>query len=892
MRISAGVLCLVMLLLPCCSGTDDNVDQAMLLDGGDGGAMDSSNPLDQFLVPPDVQQEEDGRDAAWSDAAETVGPGLDVAMDVWFDLGSDQGTEPDAFACLPQDSDCDGLADDVDNCPDLANEDQADADADDLGDVCDPDDDGDGIDDGDDAFPLDPDEWADTDGDGIGDNADFETCDGLDNDGDGQVDEGLPVKAYFPDNDGDGYGASAGTSCASLLNDGVVEDGIYKIWPASIGGPSLKVWCDMTHDGGGWTRIFYHDVVDGFFLSDADAHASNVEDPESNRYSILNHLEAFRSADKRFEFRIDWPETAASGRNIWRQTSNPTVGPVAGYEPVAIDHLEQYWGGLEPSNSDMTYLDGSVNHGFWFYSVGSQVAFGDPAGIPSYNPAVPRVAVWVRPDDALAGGMPIFDCTVPDNGTSMPGDCDDSKDWVYPGAKEECNGMDDDCDGIVDEECPFGDVILSVAPKELQFYPRDLATDLCTVTLEGELDGVATDVLVVVAKDGVPVKEVVSQESPFVASLDVQAGLHLYDIEVFWDNGTGWWKPAHGFKDVVCGDVYLIDGQSNAVAVDYHNELLGDKELSPFVRSYGSAVNNNTVVNDSAFGMAVANTAYVHGAVGQWGLRLGLDIMNAQQMPILIINGAVGGTTVAQHQRNDANPTDLNTIYGRLLWRVQQAGVAEAVRGIFWHQGESDGNMAYDTYLALWTAMYDDWLEDYPHVEGIYPFQVRAGCGNPTWNRNVHRELPGLLAKVIGHMSTTGVDGHDNCHFFHAVYVEWGQRLARLVNRDLYGSDVPGNIEAPDPVKATWLDETHLEIDYGTTGGGLVLQDGTKAFFSLSDGAAIVAADVVGETVVLTTSAPSAATWVSLVDLPGDIPWLVNDLGIGGFAYYQFPIGP
>jgi hypothetical protein len=276
--------------------------------------------------------------------------------------------------------------------------------------------------------------------------------------------------------------------------------------------------------------------------------------------------------------------------------------------------------------------------------------------------------------------------------------------------------------------------------------------------------------------------------------------------------------------------------------------------------------------------------------VGQWGLRLGLDIMNAQQMPILIINGAVGGTTVAQHQRNDANPTDLNTIYGRLLWRVQQAGVAEAVRGIFWHQGESDGNMAYDTYLALWTAMYDDWLEDYPHVEGIYPFQVRAGCGNPTWNRNVHRELPGLLAKVIGHMSTTGVDGHDNCHFFHAVYVEWGQRLARLVNRDLYGSDVPGNIEAPDPVKATWLDETHLEIDYGTTGGGLVLQDGTKAFFSLSDGAAIVAADVVGETVVLTTSAPSAATWVSLVDLPGDIPWLVNDLGIGGFAYYQFPV--
>jgi hypothetical protein len=43
---------------------------------------------------------------------------------------------------------------------------------------------------------------------------------------------------------------------------------------------------------------------------------------------------------------------------------------------------------------------------------------------------------------------------------------------------------------------------------------------------------------------------------------------------------------------------------------------------------------------------------------------------------------------------------------------------------------------------------------------------------------------------------------------------------------------------------------------------------------------------------VLTTAAPSAATWVSFVDVAGDIPWLVNDLGVGAFAYYQFPITP
>ena len=110
-------------------------------------------------------------------------------------------------------------------------------------------------------------------------------------------------------------------------------------------------------------------------------------------------------------------------------------------------------------------------------------------------------------------------------------------------------------------------------------------------------------------------------------------------------------------------------------------------------------------------------------------------IRSTQEIPVLIINGAVGGTRVDQHQRDGNDPDNLNTIYGRLLWRVQQAELAEHVRGIFWHQGESDGDLAYAEYLARWTAMYEGWLLDYPNVEGIFVFQVRAGCGNPTWNR-------------------------------------------------------------------------------------------------------------------------------------------------------------
>jgi len=52
------------------------------------------------------------------------------------------------------DSDNDGVPNDADNCPNVANADQIDTDADGQGNACDPDDDGDGVPDAEDDFPL------------------------------------------------------------------------------------------------------------------------------------------------------------------------------------------------------------------------------------------------------------------------------------------------------------------------------------------------------------------------------------------------------------------------------------------------------------------------------------------------------------------------------------------------------------------------------------------------------------------------------------------------------------------------------------------------------------------------------------------------------------------
>ena len=82
-----------------------------------------------------------------------------------YTVTADCGDDPD--------SDGDGVPDADDNCPDVANADQADTDGDGAGDACDPDDDDDTVPDGDDNCPLVANaDQADTDGDGTGDACD------------------------------------------------------------------------------------------------------------------------------------------------------------------------------------------------------------------------------------------------------------------------------------------------------------------------------------------------------------------------------------------------------------------------------------------------------------------------------------------------------------------------------------------------------------------------------------------------------------------------------------------------------------------------------------------------------------------------------------------------
>lgn len=110
-------------------------------------------------------QKLDGNEAAnrqlLSDTISVSVPNGATVWLYWFDFdtpGANHGMGVDDFSITASGPDADGdtVADPADNCPSVANPDQANTDgAADGGDACDPDDDNDGIADADDPFPLD-----------------------------------------------------------------------------------------------------------------------------------------------------------------------------------------------------------------------------------------------------------------------------------------------------------------------------------------------------------------------------------------------------------------------------------------------------------------------------------------------------------------------------------------------------------------------------------------------------------------------------------------------------------------------------------------------------------------------------------------------------------------
>lgn len=410
-------------------------------------------------------------------------------------------------------------------------------------------------------------------------------------------------------------------------------------------------------------------------------------------------------------------------------------------------------------------------------------------------------------------------------------------------------------------------------PEDGQFYARDDKNE-GTLFYKGSLPDGGTVFLKVLA-DGKPyASETMKTDSnkSYDFEVKLKPGLIRYDVEFGTIDGA---KETllHKAADLVCGDVFLINGQSNAVATDWGP---GDfPETSAWIRSFGSMGGDP---KSARWGRAIRKTPGDRLAIGYWGYDLAKHLVETQGVPVCILNGAVGGTRIDQHQRNAANPADLTTIYGRLLWRVREARLTHGIRGVLWHQGENDqgadgpsGGFGWETYRQLFIELAASWKQDFPNLQHHHVFQIwPKACamgfeGSDNRLREVQRQLPSAFSN-LSVMSTLGIDPPGGCHYPAEGYAAIARLIAPLVGRDHYGKKPESSITAPDLAAARFGDARRESILLDFNQPVIWDADLANEFHLDGEKGWIESGSAAGNTVTLKLKSASPATTITYLD--------------------------
>lgn len=446
-------------------------------------------------------------------------------------------------------------------------------------------------------------------------------------------------------------------------------------------------------------------------------------------------------------------------------------------------------------------------------------------------------------------------------------------------------------------------VTVEVSPSDLQLYPRD-AEGMGTLVLEGswspEIPGETLRLEVVDGAGNLTRTEVeqdllgtVLAPQSFRMQVRVPAGLHDYEVFLI-RNRAGVEEVLDSWSGIAVGDVIFVHGQSNAVAADAWGQTLANgRDQSPWIRSYGTTSTLQAdVLADQSWHIADGELQGTSGCIGAWGLDLARQIVDKEGIPVAVLNGAVGGTVVAQHQRNEVNREDLTTIYGRLLYRARKAGVKHAVRAMFWYQGESDGTQAL-AWRDGFRSLVEDWEEDYPNIEHFWVVQVRRGCGAPSLAlRDIQRRLCHQRADFHG-ATANGLRGHDGCHFRYQGYEDLGRQLGPQVAHWLYGKPLAFDVTAPDALAASWTSPAQdaIFLDFRNVQNSFTIPDGSWETFVLDDGTKVVNAITLGFRLRLDLEGPSTATSLGFRGTQGGgQPWIRNIRGLALMSFEGIPI--
>ncbi len=443
-------------------------------------------------------------------------------------------------------------------------------------------------------------------------------------------------------------------------------------------------------------------------------------------------------------------------------------------------------------------------------------------------------------------------------------------------------------------------------PEDGQFYARDGKNE-GTVYHTGKLDAPADRVFVRLYADDKLIKTENAKPAAdltYGLAVKIKPGLIRYRTE-FGTTTGGHDKVLHAATNLVCGDAFIIQGQSNALATDTSEE--STRETSEWIRSYASPSQNPDENRGNLWVLPVWKARQGEKAeLGWWGMELAKRLVASQNVPVFIINGAVGGTRIDQHQRNEENPTDLTTIYGRMLWRVRQAKLTHGIRAVLWHQGENDqgaagptGGFGWETYQPLFIDLAAGWKRDFPNVRNYYLFQIWPNAcamggsgGSGDRLREKQRTLPQLFSNMSV-LSTLGVRPPGGCHYPLEGWAEFARMMQPLMERDHYGLKPETAITPPNLKSVSFAnaakDTLKLEFDQP-----VLWREQLASQFYLDGEPGLVAGGATqANTLVLKLKSASTAKTVTYLK---ETRWsqdelLLGENGLAALTFCEVPIG-
>lgn len=466
--------------------------------------------------------------------------------------------------------------------------------------------------------------------------------------------------------------------------------------------------------------------------------------------------------------------------------------------------------------------------------------------------------------------------------------------------------------------CCYAQVNFTHLPKDLQLFARD-ADNKAIVNFTGSIE--PSDfrrISIYVKKDDAfffhqssAQRTNYSQPFPFQFQVEIKALPCEYSFRVYLHNSAGDSMEVCRRERILCGDFYVLYGQSNIVALGGIEEMYMGFDDRLF-RNFDYD-NNDTQISSLRW----FSGGQPYGHVGGIGMHLQKLILQKYGIPTCVINGGKGGLSLRQlNDRVAGNPAAFWTLYGQLYNRVLYANAIGKVRGVLWRQGEFEacGDWAdVDNYPARFTDLYTHLKEDLGGWDKFYNIQITIHGCNYSEKAGELREYMRKTKYLFDDLETStalGIPVADGFHHSKEGNQQVTNEVFGLIDRDIYQAPQNAERHAPDIQKVYYsaADSTlTLEFEEGqqmkypadTTIDSKLWQMKDYFFVNCVTNAnthIVNQGRAQGNTIVLKLDSPIAGGFLTYLPSysthspPEQLIHLTNSKGLRAMSFYQFPI--